>query len=102
MTRTITIITMLISLTACSYNPKIDTAGRSGTFPEAKAVEVTNDLQHCKQFADDNTFRLYDNINWAWGQYWHIGTLGIIPARESRYRQRVQKCLEGRGHSVID
>ena len=101
MIKKILTISTLVLLTNCAYNPKIDTAGRSGTFPEAKAVEITNDIQHCKQFADENTFRLYDNVNWAWGQYWHIGTLGIIPARESKYKQRVQKCLEGRGHSVV-
>tara|TARA_R100001460_G_scaffold45472_3_gene82660 strand:- start:3511 stop:3816 length:306 start_codon:yes stop_codon:yes gene_type:complete len=96
-----TMILAFLALTNCAYNPKIDTAGRSGTFPQAKAVEVTNDIQHCKQFANDNTFRLYDSLNWGWGQYFHIATLGIVPARELKYKKRVQKCLEGRGHSVI-
>ena len=101
MTRTITTIMIVISLTACSYNPKIDTVGRSGTFPDTQAERLTNDLHHCKQFADENTFRLYDTLNWGWGQYFHIATLGIVPAREMKYKTRVQKCLEGRGHSVI-
>tara|TARA_R110000796_G_scaffold251978_1_gene384672 strand:- start:874 stop:1242 length:369 start_codon:yes stop_codon:yes gene_type:complete len=97
----ITMITAMVMLANCAYNPKIDTAGRSGTFPEAKAVEITNDVQHCQQFADANTFRLYDTLNWGWGQYFHIATLGIVPARELKYKTRVQKCLEGRGHSVV-
>ena len=41
-----TMILAFLALTNCAYNPKIDTAGRSGTFPQAKAVEVTNDIQH--------------------------------------------------------
>ena len=101
MIKKILILGTMVMLTNCAYNPKIDTAGRSGTYNEDKGREITNDIQHCKQFADENTFRLYDNVNWAWGQYWHIGTLGIIPARESKYKTRVQKCLAGRGHSVV-
>ncbi len=101
MTKTMIMITAMVMLTNCAYNPKIDTAGRSGTFDVDQAREITNDIQHCKQFADDNTFRLYDSLNWGWGQYFHIATLGIVPAREMKYKSRVQKCLEGRGHSVI-
>lgn len=40
---------ILISLSQCAYKPIVDSAGRSGTFDEAKAVEITNDLQHCKR-----------------------------------------------------
>ena len=42
-------------LTSCAYNPVIDTAGRSGTFNEDKAKEITNDIQHCKFVADENS-----------------------------------------------
>jgi hypothetical protein len=101
-TRTITTIIMLISLTACSYNPKIDTVGRSGTFPDTQAERLTNDIQHCRQYADEHTFRIYDTLNQGWGAYFHYATLGIVPKRESKYRQRVDQCLRGRGHSVID
>ena len=101
--RTITImITLLISLTACGYNPKIDTVGRSGTFPDTQAERLTNDIQHCRQYADEHTFRIYDTLNQGWGAYFHYATLGIVPKRESKYRQRVNQCLRGRGHSVID
>ena len=101
MTKTMIMITAMVLLTNCAYNPKIDTAGRSGTFDSDQAREITNDIPHCKQFASENTMRLYDSLNWGWGQYFHIATLGIVPAREMKYKSRVQKCLEGRGHSVI-
>ena len=97
----ITIIGALVFLTNCAYNPKIDTMGRSGTYPTDQAKKITDDIQHCQQFADKNTFRLYDTLNYGWGQYFHIATLGIVPAREMKDKTRVQKCLEGRGHSVI-
>jgi hypothetical protein len=100
--KTIITITMLISLTACGYNPRIDTVGRSGTFDTSQAERLTNDIQHCRQYADEHTFRIYDTLNQGWGAYFHYATLGIVPKRESKYRARVNQCLRGRGHSVID
>ena len=97
----ITMIAAMVMMANCSYNPRIDTVGRSGTFPDTQAERLTNNVMLCKQFADENTFRTYDTLNFGWGQYMHYATLGIIPARELKYRTRVQKCLEGRGHSVI-
>jgi hypothetical protein len=97
----IAIVLALISLTACAYNPRVDTHGRSGTFTEDQASEITNDIQHCRQFADEHTFRLYDTLNQGWGAYFHYATLGIVPKRESVYKRRVDDCLRGRGHSVV-
>ncbi len=52
-------------LNACAYKPIIDTAGRSGTFDSDQAKEITNDTQHCKTIAKDNT-NFISNINfWA-------------------------------------
>lgn len=97
-------IALLIGLTVtgCSYNPVIDTAGRSGTFPKAQAVEITNDLQHCRELADEHTIRTFDYMQEVANMYVSYGTLGIVPRRESTYKVRVRKCLEGRGHSVLN
>lgn len=89
-------------VTGCSYNPVIDTAGRSGTFQEQKAVEITNDVQHCRELADEHTIRSLDMAQEAINMYVSYGTLGIVPRRESTYKVRVRKCLEGRGHSVLN
>ena len=43
------------ALVSCSYKQIIDTAGRSGTFDVNKAHEITNDIQHCKKVAKNNT-----------------------------------------------
>ena len=42
----------------------IDTAGRSGTYDEDKAREITNDVQHCRELADEHTIRVWD----TWSQ----------------------------------
>ncbi len=45
--KTLLIIIIFSSLASCAYKPVVDTAGRSGTFNENKAHEITNDIQHC-------------------------------------------------------
>lgn len=89
-------------MTGCAYTPIIDTAGRSGTFPTEQAVEITNDIQHCRELADEHTVRTLDMAQEAVNMYVSYGTLGIVPRRESTYKVRVRKCLEGRGHSVLN
>jgi len=95
------IISLTILLNACAYNPVIDTAGRSGTYSSDQAREITNDIQHCKELADQHTNRTIDVIQQASNLYMSTFTLGIIPKREMDYDKRVRSCLVGRGHSVI-
>ena len=92
----------LISTTACTYSPRVDTVGRSGTFPETTAPRLTDDIEICRSYADEHTIRTYDTLNQLWGAYFHYASLGIVPKRESKYKERVNQCLRGRGHSVID
>ena len=79
-------------LTSCaSYKPVIDTGGRSGTFDEDKAKEISNDLQHCKQIARENT-NLMSNIS-----FWLMS-----PTAQTQYEDIYRKCLINRGHSVLN
>ena len=78
-------------LTSCSYKPVIDTAGRSGTFSENKAHEITNDIQHCKKLAKNNTSFLSNIIYW----------IGSVEA-DTEYQALYRKCLTNRGHSVLN
>lgn len=89
------------SLTACSYKPVIDTAGRSGTFPNSKAVEITNDIQHCETLAKETTNQLWDSWQQVSNFYVSTATLGLIPKRTSDYETVVKNCLKNRGHSVV-
>ena len=80
-----------LCLTNCAYNPVIDTAGRSGTFNDTKAVEITNDLQHCKTIAKNNT-TFIGNIFYC----------SMSPTMDTKYESLVRKCLSNRGHSVLN
>ena len=80
-----------LCLTNCAYNPVIDTAGRSGTFNDTKAVEITNDLQHCKTIAKDNTTFIGNIFYWS-----------MSPTMDTKYESLVRKCLNNRGHSVLN
>ena len=89
----ILLITLFLGLlTSCaSYKPIVDTGGRSGTFDEDKAKEISNDLQHCKQLAKDNT-SITSNIS-----FWLIS-----PKAETQYADIYRKCMINRGHSVLN
>ena len=79
-------------LTSCaSYKPLVDTAGRSGTFDEDKAKEISNDLQHCKQMAKDN-ISITSNIS-----FWLMS-----PTAQTQYEDIYRKCMINRGHSILN
>jgi hypothetical protein len=82
---------LIIFVQACAYKPIVDTSGRSGTFNEAKAVEFTNDLQHCKIIAKENT-NIFSNIT-----YWSLSQ-----NMDTKYEAIVRKCLINRGHSILN
>jgi hypothetical protein len=89
--RKILLLITLVSLAGCAYNPVVDTAGRSGTFNEDKAKEITNDLQHCKVIADSNSSFVSNIIYWI-----------ESPTAETKHESIYRKCLNNRGHSVLD
>ena len=84
------LLTSLVCIVGCAYSPVVDTAGRSGTFPEDKAKEITNDLQHCKMLADHNSSFLGNIIFWI-----------ESPTAETQHESIYRKCLTNRGHSVL-
>lgn len=85
------IATLVTLLQGCAYKPIIDTAGRSGTFNEDKAKEITNDIQHCSYLAKQNT-NFISNIT-----YWTLS-----PTMDTKYESIMRKCLDKRGHSVLN
>ena len=74
-----------------SYKPLIDTSGRSGTFNTDQAKEITNDLQHCKTLAKDNTSFVSNILYWS-----------VSPTMDTKYESITRKCLTKRGHSVLN
>jgi hypothetical protein len=82
---------LIIFVQGCAYNPVVDTSGRSGTFNEPKAVELTNDLQHCKTIAKENVNFVSNILYWS-----------ISPTLDTKYESLYRKCLNNRGHSVLN
>jgi hypothetical protein len=66
MKKTILLCGLLATLLqACTHRPIIDTAGRSGTFNTDKAREITNDTQHCKTIAKENSTFVVNILYWS-------------------------------------
>ena len=89
-----TILTLAISctlLSACAYKPLIDTAGKSGTFNTDQAKEITNDMQHCKTLAKQNTTFVGNIVYWS-----------LSPTMDTKKESLTRKCLINRGHSVLN
>jgi len=92
MKKTILTIGLLCTLLqGCAYNPVIDTAGRSGTFNEDKAKEITNDLQHCEYLAKQNSSFVSNVLYWT-----------VSPTLDTKYESIMRKCLIQRGHSILN
>ena len=85
------IIIGLSLLASCSYKPVVDTAGRSGTFNETKADQITNDIQHCKQVAKENSTFIGNIVYWS-----------LSPTMDTKKESLIRKCLTNRGHSVLN
>lgn len=82
---------VMLLLTNCAYKPLVDTSGQSGTFNEPKAVELTNDLQHCKTIGKENSNFVSNILYWS-----------VSPTMDTKYEALVRKCLYNRGHSVLN
>ncbi len=89
--KTLLIIIIFSALASCAYKPVVDTGGRSGTFKSDRASEITNDLQHCKKIAKDNSSLIEDFSYWLWS-----------PNAETKSKVIYKKCLTNRGHSVLN
>ena len=89
--RILLIATLVCLLQACTYRPIIDSNGRSGTFNNSKAENITNDLILCEELAKDNT-----------NFFINIGHWVLSPTMDTRYESLMRKCVSQRGHSVLN
>ena len=88
-------------ITSCTYNPVIDTAGRSGTFDKSNATQITNDLQHCKTLAKENTNEVLEGFKVVHNWYIRPSLLFLPDKAEYNYKPMVNKCMTLRGHAVL-
>ena len=96
------IMLSLSLLQACSYKPIIDSNGRSGTFNNSTAENITNDIILCKELAKENTNQLVESYKVVHNWYLRPSVLWLMPKAEYTNKKLVKNCLTNRGHSVIN
>jgi hypothetical protein len=100
-----TILTLAIFvclLQGCAYKPIIDSSGRSGTFNNSTAENITNDIILCEELAKKNTNDLVESYKVVHNWYLRPSTLWLMPKAEYTNNKLVRNCLKGRGHNVIN
>jgi len=89
-------------LNGCSFRPIIDSNGRSGTFNNSTAENITNDIILCQELAKKNTNQLVESYKVVHNWYIRPQTLWLMPKAEYTNKKLVKNCLLNRGHSVIN
>lgn len=93
------IIFILLFLTSCSYNPVIDSRGKSSANINGTAERLHDDLYTCKDIADDNTNALVNGSKVVYNSLrWRV--LWLSPKLPTK-KNLIDNCLEGRGHNVL-
>ena len=94
---------LLILVTSCStYKPIIDTKGRAGTWNEARATEITDDIQHCTMLADQYITTSIEFQNWIITNILRPASFGVVSLPEDTKKNYIRNCLKGRNHNVIN
>jgi len=94
---------ILLSLTNCStYKPIIDTKGRAGTWNEARAVEITDDIQHCTALADQHITTGMEVQNFIITNILRPASLGVVSKADDTRKNYIRKCMINRGHSILN
>ena len=61
------------------------------TFDKSKSDEITNDIQHCRMLVKEHSNVVEDIVFWVFS-----------PDGDTKSTKMNRKCLENRGHSVIN
>jgi hypothetical protein len=94
---------LLITLTGCyTYKPVVDTAGRSGTFPNAKAEQITDDTILCTKFAENTLSDSQEFQGWLIDNIFRPASLGVVSKADDTRKNYIRKCMTNRGHSVLN
>jgi hypothetical protein len=93
---------LILNLTNCAYKPIVDTKGRTGTWNESRAAELTDDIQHCTKLAEDNTNKAVEAGKGFYNFFIRPQTLWLSPEAKYDRESYIRNCLKGRGHNVIN
>ena len=103
MKKGISLILILLSLTSCyTYKPVVDTSGRSGTFPDGKSENVTNDTILCTKFAENTLSDSQEFQGWLIDNIFRPASLGVVSKADDTRKNYIRKCMSNRGHSVLN
>jgi anti-sigma-K factor RskA len=94
---------LILTISNCStYKVVVDTAGRSGTFPDAKAENITNDTILCTKFAEDVLSDSQEFQAWIIDNVLRPASLGVVSKADDTRKNYIRKCMTNRGHSVLN
>ena len=94
---------LILTISNCStYKPIIDTKGRAGTWNEARAVEITDDIQHCTMLADQHLSTSAEVQAWIIDNILRPASFGVVSLPEDTKKNYIKNCLKGRNHNVIN
>jgi hypothetical protein len=94
---------LILTISNCStYKPIIDTKGRAGTWNEARAVEITDDIQHCTMLADQHITTSIEIQNFIITNILRPASFGVVSLPEDTKKNYIKNCLKGRNHNVIN
>jgi hypothetical protein len=94
---------VIISLTSCStYKPVVDTSGRSGTFPDSKSDNITNDTILCTKFAENTLSDSQEFQAWIIDNVLRPASLGVVSKADDTRKNYIRKCMINRGHSILN
>lgn len=102
MKTSLSLILILLLGNCSTYKPIIDSKGRAGTWNEARAVEITDDIQHCQMLADQHLSTSTEVQAWIIDNILRPASLGVVSKAEDTKKNYIKKCLAGRNHNVIN
>ena len=81
------ILLSLFLAVGCSYTPIIDSKGRSGKWNEARATEMTDDLQSCEYQAKKHTNTALEVSKKGYNLLVRPKLLWLSPKAQDKYKQ---------------
>ena len=94
---------LIITISNCStYKPVVDTAGRSGTFPDGKSENITNDTILCTKFAENTLSDSQEFQAWIIDNVLRPASLGVVSKADDTRKNYIRKCMINRGHSILN
>ena len=101
--KTLLSLILILAISNCStYKPIIDTKGRAGTWNEARATEITDDIQHCTMLADQHLSTSSEVQAWIIDNILRPASLGVVSKADDTRKNYIRKCMINRGHSILN